>query len=52
MADELPEAVGHGVENGVEHGGVEASGGGDADGAVGGEDATLSDLRESFKTFP
>ena len=46
MADELPGAAGHGVEDCAERGGVEMAGGGDAECAVGGEDAAAANLRQ------
>lgn len=46
MADELPCAAGDVGEDAAESSAVEASGGGDAEGSVGGEDGSGADLGE------
>ncbi len=45
VADELPCAVGHCLKDFMKRLGVELAGGGDADGAVGGRDVTVTELR-------
>ena len=50
MADELEGAFGwHGVEDFAEGFAVEAAGGGDADGSIGGEDMVVADLGLAFE---
>ena len=50
VADEFKRAFGgDGVEYFAEGLGVEVAGGGDADGAVGGEDVSIADLRLAFE---
>ena len=46
VADKFPDAVWHGGEDGGEGFRVDGAGGGDAEGAVGGEDAAAADLGE------
>ena len=44
MTDEFPQAIGHGLEDCCEGSGVEIAGGGDAEGAIRGEDTAALDL--------